>query len=171
MIRLLFLDIDGPLTTEESRTEAGYEAFDYRAVEAFNYLLSAGDPHLCVVHSSWRKLPEPGPGAWAEGGGYFWSHQLWRELCAKQGLKWNLALEDAPFKFSSDRGHEIGFWLEANPWAEEGARLVIVDDDMHLIRPHPYASWTNTLLLECDDAGAGFTMSQARQAVDFWESP
>lgn len=168
-MRILFLDIDGPLTTQRSRAAKGCNAFDSEAVKAFNHLLRHGRPQLCVVHSAWRKLPEPAPGAWADDGGYFWSHALWQDLCRRQGLHWDAPLEDAPFEPGSDRGREIGFWLDANPWAARDARLVIVDDQMHLIRPHAYARWATTLLLKCDDENAGLTLAQAEAAVAFWK--
>lgn len=167
--RILFLDIDGPLTTQVSR-QTNPEVFGIRAADAMKFLLSEGKPDLCVVHSSWRKLPEPSDSETAMGsfGGYYWSHDLWRDICRAQNLGEfdALALEDAPFKMSSNRGHEISWWLDRNP-SDVTAAKVILDDEMSLIEGHDYAQRDDTLLVRCDDA-VGITMEQAHQAVAFW---
>ena len=90
-MRVLFLDIDGVLTTRSSRT-LDYWRFGLDAIEAMRHLLARGKPDLCVVHSTWRKLPEA-PEIKPEDTWWFaknplpvWSHSVWRAICQHQGL-------------------------------------------------------------------------------------
>lgn len=168
--RILFLDIDGPLTTERSRG-MDWEAFDRDAVQAFKLLLGEGKPDLVVVHSTWRKLPHPDELARSgQDWGYCWSHTWFRGHCHKQGLSElaDLPLEDAPFDFHrferTDRTEEIEKWLDDNHVS--GNRYVILDDED--LRDAFAERRMDTHVVVCDDR-TGLTLDQARAAVRFWE--
>lgn len=171
MSRVLSLDIDGVLTTEASRGR-DYWCFGVDATEAFRCLLQEAQLDLCLVHSSWRKLPEePHPVAlddtwWMYGdGGYpTWSHDLWRSICHRQGIEWTVPLLDAPFQLGTDRGIEVGMWVCDHLRAED--RLVALDDEAHLLHAQPWSRQPNVLVLQTDDH-TGLTQSQAQKAIDF----
>ena len=162
--RLLFLDIDGPLTTSSSRSLKDPERFAKEAVHAMQYLLDQGEPDLCIVHSTWRKLPKPSQKA-VLCGYPTWSHEEWRDLCKRQGLNFMVALEDAPYKKQTRRGGEIAWWLRDH--YRDGDRIVVLDDQMSLIVSHVLPWIPNVCLVPCDD-DIGLTLEQAHEAVAFW---
>lgn len=176
-MRVLFLDIDGVLTSAHSRRQR-WDAFDPAATSAFRYLLAHGKPDRVVVHSSWRKLPEP-PGYTVPlvGGGHAqcaWAsdHSIWFELCRQQGLSAlaDVPHEDCPYKYSSHRGHEINMWLSNN--ADPANRYVVLDDYTdELIREtvtyaHPAAA-ARTCFINTSDA-RGLHLDEATRAVAHW---
>ena len=157
--RILFLDIDGVLNSSKSRQHS-FSRFDPNAIQAMKLLIGEGRPDRVVVHSSWRKLPEP-PGY---SGGYCWSHEYWFGLLRDQGLSElaDLPHEDAPFTLTSCRVTEILMWLADNDTEEN--RYVVLDDE---IRVDTELSEQERLLVIQTDDDLGLTLPQARDAVQW----
>lgn len=169
--KILSLDIDGVLTTKMSRRR-DYWCFGTSALRAFQHLLQEGQPDLCVVHSSWRKLPKAPPTQledtwWMYGDGGFpvWSHDLWRSICHRQNLNWQVPLVDAPYKLTTHRGHEVGMWLAEHEQSDD--RIVVLDDEAWLLQRQPWSKRPHVRVFETDDRH-GLTQSQAAEAVRFW---
>lgn len=162
MARILFLDIDGVLTTADSRL-VDATSFSPAAVAAMTRLVSRGRPDKVVVHSTWRKLPEP-PGY---GNGYCWSHDYWYEVCQAQGLQalTKIPHEDAPYTKGTQRGAEICWWLAKHHQPEH--RYVILDDELHKFSPM-IVGWSHCILGIATRDEEGLTLEQAERAVDYW---
>lgn len=169
MERVVFLDIDGVLTTKKSRSAFGYDGFGRSAVEAMQSLLVRAEPTRIVVHSSWRRLPRP-PEIYAPSMGafYFWDHEIWFDICKKNRLPelTEVPHEDAPFKFSSNRGHDIRWWIDDN-WQDDWRGVVLDDESDLYIRPVFEDRSVDGLLIFTTSDATGLTMQQADQAVEW----
>ena len=164
--KILFLDVDGVLTTARSRPTSP-ETFDPRAVVAMERLLKEAEPNRIVMHSSWRKLPKPPAPPWTFPSPTWWwyfSRSWWRKLCQFHGATTLAAtpLELAKYKMSSTRGEEVSFWL-----TEHGApddRYVVLDDEIGYFRN---VDDDRVLLVSTDDA-TGLTDAQVDEILEWW---
>lgn len=174
-MKVLFLDIDGVLTTRASRNR-DYWCFGPAATVAMRYLLKEGRPDICVVHSTWRKLPAyEGPPItlddtwWMYEDVPYWDHDLWRAVCHRQGIDWTVPLVDAPYTYGTHRGVEIRDWMSR--CYREKDSYVVLDDQMYQIEgltwDLDYPRFENVLCVTTDDT-TGLTLEQAHKAVHFW---
>ena len=167
---VLFLDIDGPLTTHGSRNVLGPCVFKPDAAAALEHLCVKTRPHI-VVHSSWRKLPVPPTKKWefpTPDTWWFWDLDWFRELCRYQDMPTmaDCIRDMAPYKLNSNRGMEVAMWIDEHDSPED--RYVILDDEVWYFDWHKKEPWADRLLvIECPDY-VGFTESQANDALSWW---
>lgn len=177
--KILFLDMDGVLTTAASRDKGGPDCFSDFAVAAMRRLLRVGKPDTIVIHSSWRKLPEPpppydDPENWrfpSPDGWWYWDLDWFRALCDSQQL-YELAqhpdIQVAKYKFSSSRGHEIAWWIDDN--GKDTDRHIIIDDEPYTIREamgRNNRDGLNVMLIETSDV-TGLQEDQVDEALEWW---
>lgn len=165
--KILFLDIDGVLTTLRSRRSGGPSRFDERAVEALTRLLLSARTDV-IIHSSWRKLPEPPPGQWTfppPSWWWFWDFNWFKELCRHQNCAAlaDCIRDEAPFTISSNRGQEIALWLNENH--QEGNKYVVLDDEVNTIRDS-LADRNDVLIVKTDDE-SGLTTEHVDVALSW----
>lgn len=126
-MNIIFLDFDGPMIPSRAyfmpqQTRPIVSVFDPAAVGLINRLAEKAEAKI-VIHSSWRKTVLIDD---TLVGGSIKSHII------AQGIKEEYLHEDlcCPFKFTSNRWHDISFWLEDRP---EVTNYVIIEDE-----PIPY---------------------------------
>lgn len=165
---VVFLDLDGVLTTTLSRAQGGPTAFDSRAMAALERLL-AETGALVVVHSSWRKLPEAPPGPpWpfpVPHGWWFWSLPWFKALCKFQGMRELPArlYDVAPVeRYSSTRGADIATWIHSDGSPDEF--YIILDDETSTIEA-AVGYMPNVLIVSTDD-DVGLTEDQVDKIID-----
>lgn len=107
-MRVLFLDIDGVLTTERSRTIKQRESLDASCLKRLRDLIAATDVKV-VITSTWRK---------------------WRTQANLQEYLGILVYDVTPVFHTPNhprrRGQEIRAWLDLHPDVD---RYVILDDE------------------------------------------
>lgn len=130
-MKVLFLDVDGVLNSEQTFFRSKGEREDSYLIDPFMALLIAriveATDCKIVLSSSWRHHPE---------GVKKVERRVWRvmditptilstreerEECTKKGLSWATLCE---------RGREIQAWLESHPEVE---RYAILDDDSDML--------------------------------------
>lgn len=169
---LLFLDLDGVLTTAGSRAAGGACAFKPECVAELQALCAGGHgskPDLVVVHSSWRKLPEPPPGPYQppHDGWWYWSLPWFMDHCRAQGLTAlaDLPIVEAAWKFSSRRGTEVAWWLADHGQPDD--RVVVVDDEAPDAFDYVIGDDDRVLLVATNDV-TGITDTHVAQIVNWW---
>ena len=168
MRRVLSLDLDGVLTTQHSRTY-GPTTFSRVATAALNHVLTTTPPDLVVIHSTWRKLPEPPPGPYqVNNSWWFWSMDWFVGHCRNQAcVLATLPMIEAPWRLSSNRGQEVG--MARTDWHQPGDRWVVIDDECDYFVDHPYAEDPDVLIVPTRD-DRGLTMEQAGTVCAWWSS-
>jgi hypothetical protein len=121
MSKVIFLDFDGPMMPfrtyfMEGQTTPLPTLFDPVAVGMLNYLCQSTGAKI-VLHTHRRK---------AFDARYYMENI--RQHCIDQGLKEEHFHEDfeCPYRLSSNRWHDIRFWLEEHPEVEA---FVIFEDE------------------------------------------
>jgi len=111
MARIIFLDIDGVLTSRRSARQFGhYRSFLQSSVEALSYILESTGAQI-VISSSWRigrTLDDL------------------REVFNQQGIDGSRIIDVTPTSMGV-RGHEIDSWLRTTSVPVES--FVIIDDN------------------------------------------
>lgn len=124
-MQILFLDIDGVLnndrlfqsepaiaTNNDHETMLGM--LDSDCVWNLGYLLQKVPDLKVVIHSTWRKM-------------WDWE-KIAEAICAACAcIDRGRFIGATPWKFSSEKCHEIPWWLAAHP---EAAKYVVLDDDI-----------------------------------------
>lgn len=121
-MNIIFLDIDGPLTTMETyklpTNNRGNAPFDYNAVQHLNHLIKESDAKI-VISSSWR---------------VFHSFDDLKKIFKEEGVKGEI-MDIVPITSESrDRGVQIREWLEGT--SITNIRFVIIDDDIEDIKSY-----------------------------------
>lgn len=183
--RVLFLDVDGVLTTNRSRSREHPAEFDPRACEALTYVMMHALPHI-VLHTSWRKMPEPPPEEgppWVHpvhGDWWYFSMDWFKSHCDYYGLYYLPPLLHpkhpiAPYKMSSNRGFEVAMWCDQHDYPHNS--YVILDDETDAFSYFLKAGEVGkssipsdrTKLVTCHN-DTGLTMKQAEAIVQWWQS-
>jgi hypothetical protein len=161
--KVLFLDIDGVLTTGVSRTLEDLGRFDSRCVRAIEKLcVSHAKPDLIVLHTSWRKFTSESPYRLRDFS-YVWNLEDFIQDCIFQGAE-NLAkipMMEAPFSDNSDRVEEVA--RSISDIGESNDSYVIIDDEWDVL-------WTpdNTMIIHTDDFD-GLTHEHVDRIIEWWE--
>lgn len=111
-MRVIFLDIDGVLTTHRTR----YHSPDVECVQRLNRLTEESDAKI-VVSSTWRHR------------GLQEMRRIlrdWGVVAPVIGITPDLSRDSNGLLVSVERGKEIGAWLEEH---QETGRFVILDDE------------------------------------------
>lgn len=122
MTKILFIDFDGPLIPakikffEHKKTDKieHWSIFDPFAVSFLNLIFEEEPELYAVLHTSWRKFYD----------GEFLINHMKNQGC---NFRFHSDLI-APYKFSSDRWHEISFWLSDHPEISK-KDYAIIDDE------------------------------------------
>jgi hypothetical protein len=143
--RIVFLDFDGVLNSEQSTQQLGTRyRFERSSVEALNGVLRQSEAHI-VITSSWRES---------------WSLRENAEFLERDGVLPARVVGKTPV-LGQERGLEIEAWLRSAPYAV--ASFVILDDRedmaMHrerLVRVNPQV---------------GLSLAQAERAIELLATP
>lgn len=131
---VLFLDIDGVLNGKplgswpsdgemgEAKRQGFTESFlkrmlDPECLEILSAALASVEGVEIVVHSTWRKMVE---------------EEVLRPLLSVALRVPAERIHMAPYKFSSDRSHEISMWVEQNDPKVKNLYLVLDDRAIHM---------------------------------------
>lgn len=149
MSKVIFLDIDGPMIPVRAywlptQTKPHVSVFDPVAVSLLNKLIEASGAKI-VMSSSWRKQ----------------GYDVVVELLSKNGVDPKHLHEDwdTPWKFSSQRIHEIKWWLDDH---SEVTHYVAIDDESLLTDFVPNAIQADTY--------EGFSLRNYLEAEAFLEA-
>jgi len=113
-MKILFLDIDGVLTTRRSLSPTSC-SFDAEAVEQLNRVLKAIPSLQIVISSSWRLLH---------------TMEELKAIFCQYGVTPGRVLGKTPVLADKERGDEIKAWLEMTAlWYRGNLEFAIVDDD------------------------------------------
>lgn len=145
-MNIIFLDIDGPLTTRETYkilNEHGNAPFDIGAVERLNHLIKKSNAKI-VISSSWRA---------------FHSLTDLKKIFKEEGVEGEIigttaVTSESGFRY--DRGTQIKDWLGGT--SISNIRFVIIDDDIEDIKPYFPRKFVHI------DGKGGITGSQANLA-------
>lgn len=136
-MRILFIDIDGPLIPgkasyfddDKNSDIIHWSEFDPFSVRFYNMLFEKYNDLYGVIHSSWRK---------------FYNDDFLLNHFSQQGCKFRFHDDlTAPFKFSSNRWEEISMWLSDHPEIDD---YMILDDEYP---PESYKE--RTIVINFDD--------------------
>lgn len=149
-MRILFIDIDGPLLPEKAKyfdyqkkTEVEHwTEFDPFSVRFYNSLFEKYSDLYGVIHSSWRK---------------FYPDDFLINHFKSQGCEFRFHTDMiAPFKFGSNRWEEINFWLYDHPEIKD---YMILDDEV----PPEYLKKRTVLV----DYKNGLSLNNCRK-LNYW---
>jgi hypothetical protein len=114
--RIVFLDIDGVLNSEQSRDESGsLIEFSKKAVANLNEILSSTSA-LIVISSSWR---------------IDWTLEEISRHLVRQGVASPKIVGKTPELADQPRGHEIQAWLDDAPFPVQSFVILDDRDDLH----------------------------------------
>jgi hypothetical protein len=122
MTKILFIDFDGPLVPakmkyiEHTKLDKfeHWSMFDPFAVSFLNAVFAADEDLYGVLHTSWRR---------------FYDDETLLNHMTSHGCKFRFhETLIAPFKYSSSRWNDIGFWLSDHPEIALD-NIAIIDDE------------------------------------------